>query len=263
MLKKLLKYDLRTNFKFLAIFYVLALIFAILTRICFTNNETLAVQILGQIFNGTTIAMIVNILINNLMRLWVFFKRNLYGDEGYLMQTLPVKRACLFSAKYLTGLLTMTVSFLVIIAVLAIAYLTPESYEGLKIALSGMAEMMDSTAVVMILAICGLIFLEFLAILLAGFLGIIVGHQRLTNRTAWSVLFGFAFYLAMQQIVGIGIVILAIVNPEARETLFTKNTIPELNVLKPMILIAIIAYSIDLAAGYFIGQKIFKKIDLD
>lgn len=256
MLGKLLKYDLKANFKFLSIFYVLALISAVLTRICFSNAETLAVQILGYVFNGLTISMIANILINNLMRVWVYFKKNLYGDEGYLMHTLPVKRRDLFASKYLMGFLTMLGSTLVVIVTLAIAYLTPESFEMIKVWLSGMEEM--------IIPMTLLIFLEFLAMILAGFLGIITGHRKLTNRTGFSVLFGFVFYLAMQQIVGIGIVILSMIKPEVREALFTSfNITPTLDIMRPMIVTAIIVYTFDYIAGYYIAQKSFKKIDLD
>ena len=68
----------------------------------------------------------------------------------------------------------------------------------------------------------------------------------------------------MQQIVGIGIVILSVVKPEVREALFTTpNIVPALDIIKPMIATAIIVYIIDLISGYFIAQKCFKKIDLD
>ena len=67
MLGKLLKYDLKATFKFLAIFYTLAIVFAIITRILFANNNSLFLTILAYVFNGATIAMIANILINNLI----------------------------------------------------------------------------------------------------------------------------------------------------------------------------------------------------
>ena len=176
MLRKLLKYDLRANFKFMLIFYSLALLFAALTRLCFAHADTLVVQILAYVLNGATIAMIANIVINNLMRLWVYFKRNLYSDEGYLMHTLPVRRADLFTAKFLMGLITMVVSIVVILATLAIAYLTPENFEALRTWLVPMTEAMDSTIIKTMFAIIVLVAMEIFAIILAGFMGIILGH---------------------------------------------------------------------------------------
>ena len=83
MLKKLLKYDLKSMFKFLIVFYSLSIFFAILTRIFLNINNSFMMNIIGQICSGTTIAMVANILINNTIRLWVRFKNNFYGDECY------------------------------------------------------------------------------------------------------------------------------------------------------------------------------------
>ena len=82
MLKKLLKYELKNIFKFLVIFYSLSIFFSILTRIFLSIENSFIMNILGQITSGATISMMFSILINNLMRLWVRFKNNLYGDES-------------------------------------------------------------------------------------------------------------------------------------------------------------------------------------
>jgi len=257
MLRKLLKYDLRATLNFfLWLFYGLAILFAILTRICFSRADILIVQILAQIFNGATISMIANILINNLMRIWVYFKQNLYGDEGYLMQTLPVSRRDLLKSKYLTGIFSMCVSVLVIIATLLIAYLTPESFEAIR-GIFG-----DNATILTVVLLVVLILLELVAMLAAGLMGIILGHQKLNNRTAWSVLFGFVCYLGMQQVVGIGIAILALINPAIGEALLS-NSLPEFEILEPMLVVAAIIYVVDIIGGYFLARKWFRKVDLD
>ena len=84
MLKKLLKYDLQKTYKILIIFYSLSIFFSILTRIFLSIENSFILNIIGKICGGVTISMIFNILINNLMRLWVDFKNNLYKDESYL-----------------------------------------------------------------------------------------------------------------------------------------------------------------------------------
>lgn len=92
MLKKLLKYDLKSIYKVLIVFYSLSLFFAILTRIFLNIENSFIMDVIGKVCSGTTIAMIFNILINNLMRLWVRFNGNLYGDESYLTHTLPCNK---------------------------------------------------------------------------------------------------------------------------------------------------------------------------
>ncbi len=264
MLSKLLKYDLKANFKFLAIFYVLALVFAVGTRILFAVSDSLFLTILAYIFNGTTIAMIANILINNLMRLWVYFKGNLYGDEGYLMHTLPVPRKCLYTSKFLMGLITLIASTVVIVATMAIAWLTPESFEGLKNLLAPMAEILDSTAIKIVLLMIFVVFLEIFVMLISGYTGIILGFKKLTNRVGWSVLFGFICYIVIQLIILAGMFILAGVNPEIGEPLFSnEQLIPDISVLKPVYILSIILYLVLIVIDSVLAQKWFKKIDLD
>ena len=67
MLKKLLKYDLKWVFKVVIVFYLLALFFAVLTRLFFGINNSFMMNIVAQICSGTTISMIVSIIINNIM----------------------------------------------------------------------------------------------------------------------------------------------------------------------------------------------------
>ena len=264
MLSKLLKYDLKANFKFLAIFYVLALVFAVGTRILFAVSDSLFLTILAYIFNGTTIAMIANILINNLMRLWVYFKGNLYGDEGYLMHTLPVPRRCLYVSKFLMGLITLAASAVVIVATMAIAWLTPESFEGLKNFLSGAADVLDSTVIEIVILVLLVVFLEILVMLLSGYTGIILGFKKLTNRTGWSVLFGFICYVVIQLVILAGVFILAGVNPEIGEPLLSnEQLIPDISVLKPVYILSIILYVILIAINFILSEKWFRKIDLD
>ena len=81
MLKKLLKYDLIYKYKVLIIFYVISIIVSILTRITTMDNPSLAILVINKILCGTVIAFVVNIIVNTLMRSWVRFKSNVYGDE--------------------------------------------------------------------------------------------------------------------------------------------------------------------------------------
>ena len=127
MLKKLLKYDLEYNYKILVIFYLLAIFFAVFTRICFSIENSFIMNIIGKICSGTTIAMIFNILINNLMRLWVRFKYNFYGDESYLTHTLPIDRKTQYLSKTLASIITLFSSVLVIALTLFIAYYSKEN----------------------------------------------------------------------------------------------------------------------------------------
>ena len=121
MLKKLLKYDLQYIFKFIIIFYSLALFFGILTRIFLNIENSFVLNIIGQVCSGALISMIFSIIINNLMRLWVRFRTNFYGDESYLTHTLPIDKKTLYLSKIITAIVTLFVSIIVIFLTFFIA----------------------------------------------------------------------------------------------------------------------------------------------
>ena len=122
MLNKLLKYDLKWCYKALIIFYILSLVFASLTRVFFSIDDSLIFYIVGKITLGITISLLASILINNILRLWARFIKNLYGDEAYLTHTLPVYKKDLFLSKVLSSLITLFTSTIFIIVSLFIMY---------------------------------------------------------------------------------------------------------------------------------------------
>ena len=113
MLNKLLKYDLKYMIKNMAIFYILSIFFAITTRILFYMEQSVIINIIGQISVGCMFAMIVNTLINTMMRSWVRFRDSLYKDESYLTHTLPVTKNNLYNSKFIQTLIFFFISFIV------------------------------------------------------------------------------------------------------------------------------------------------------
>ena len=258
MLKKLLKYDLENIFKFLVIFYSLALFFGVLTRIFLNIEDSFIMNIIGQVCSGVTISMIFNILINNLMRLWVRFKHNFYGDESYLTHTLPVMKKTLYLSKVLTAIITLFTSVLVIGITLFVAYYSKEFIETLKNILLPIANTYNSTVIKILLAFLFVFFLEFANALQSGYTGIILGHKMNNTKTGFSVLYGFGTYTLTQIFALLMIFIVAIFNQDIMNLFFT-NEIINVDMIKVIIYLAIIIYTITLIAGYIINLKLFKK----
>ena len=264
MLGKLLKYDLRSRFQHLMVFYGLAVFFAILTRVLFLVQGSVFWNVVGHVMSGTTIAMMINIVINNLMWLWVRFKANLYGDESYLTHTLPVKRSDLYLSKFLTGVITVLTSTAVIVGVIMLAYYTPENFAEFKAMLMPFVEAMDMAVVKVGLVLVLIVFLEILAVLMAGYLGIILGHRMLTNRTAWSIGFGLIVYMATQTVVMAGILILSLMNAGVYDLVFSGNeVILDAGAFKVIAVVVSILYIVMIGVNYFISQKAFQKIDVE
>lgn len=264
MLGKLLKYDLRSRFRHLMVFYGLAVFFAILTRVLFLVQGSVFWNVVGHVMSGTTIAMMINIVINNLMWLWVRFKANLYGDESYLTHTLPVKRSDLYLSKFLTGAITVLTSTAVIVGVIMLAYYTPESFAEFRTMLMPFIEAMDMTVVKVGLVLVLIVFLEILAALVAGYLGIILGHRMLTNRTAWSVGFGFLVYLIMQVVVMVGILILSLMDAGVHDLLFSGDgAILDVGAFKAVAIVVSILYIMMIGVNYWVSQWVFRKVDVE
>lgn len=258
MLKKLLKYDLKSMFKGLFIFYSLSLFFGVLTRIFFSIEASFIMNIIAKVCSGVSISMIFNILINNLMRLWGRFKQNLYGDESYLTHTLPVDKKTLYLSKILTAIITLFVSIIVISLTLFIAYYSKENIEIIKTILLPVADAYNSTIIKILFAILFVFFLEFANILQSGYTGIITGHRKNNNKTGFSVLFGFVVYMITQFFSLLMIFITGLFNSDIMNLFFT-NEIININMIKVIIYIAIIIYTISLFVIYFVNLKLFKK----
>ena len=220
MLKKLIRYDLESIFKFLIIFYSLSIFFAILTRIFLNIDNSLIMSIIGKICSGISISMIVNILINNLMRLWVRFKNNLYGDESYLTHTLPIDKKTLYLSKVTTSVITLFTSIIVIALTLYIAYYSKENIQTLKNILLPIANAYGSTILKILSAFLFVFFLEFANALQSGYTGIILGHKMNGTKTGLSVLFGFISYMITQVFALLLIFIVALFNSDLMNLFF-------------------------------------------
>ena len=257
MLTKLLKYDLKSIFKLLVIFYTLAMFFGILTRVLHSENSLL-LEILGEICQGAAISMMCSAVINNLMRMWVLFKIRFYGDESYLTHTLPVEKRTHYLSKILTAIITLLVSFALIFLVLFTAYYSKENLIFIKNILFPVAEAYDSTILGIITLLVFVLFLEFLNILQCGFTGIILGHRRNAAKTGFSVLFGFLTFMVSQTIVIAILFIIALFNNNFMN-LFITNSLPDIQTVKSMIFISVFSYSFVSALICFVNIRLFKK----
>ena len=200
---------------------------------------------------------VFNILINNVMRLWVRFKSNFYGDESYLTHTLPVDKKTLYLSKALDGVISLFISVLVIALALFIAYYSKENIELLKNLLLSVADIMGCSVIKIILAFLFICFLEIANMVQAGFCGIILGHKMNNMKTGFSVLYGFLCYMATQVFVLIIIFITGLFNKDIMNLFFT-NEIVNIEMIKFIIYLAIVIYTVTLFIGYIINVKLFK-----
>lgn len=258
MLKKLLKYDLKNVYKVLVVFYLLSFFFAVLTRLFLYVDNSFIFEIIGKICSGTTIAMFFNIIINNMMRLWVRFKTNFYSDESYLTHTLPVDKKTLYLSKTLTSIITLITSALVICLSLFIAYYSKENILLVKNLLLPLATVYDSTIIAIILEFILVLFLEIMNMIQSGYVGIVLGHKRNNNKMAFSILFGFITYLLTQVFVILVVFLFALFNQDLMNLFYTVDVL-SISTIKTCIYLAIFVYTLNIFILYFVNIKLFNK----
>ena len=258
MLKKLLKYDLKHIFKFLIIFYTLALVFSLFSRAFSLIGNSLFAEIMSEIFKGAAISMMFSILINNIMRFWVRFTGNFYGDESYLTHTLPVKKSSLYLSKFFASLISMFVSFIVIFISFLTVFYSKALLDMIKTIIVPIADSFNVSVMGLITAFVFILFLEFFNVLQCGFTGIILGHRKNSSKSGFSVLFGLIVGLLSQAIIVIFLLIIALFNSEVMN-MFITNSLPSFSAVKMVVILSICAYSFLVAAGCFINIKLFKK----
>ena len=257
MLGKLLKYDLKWCFKPLVVFYILAIIFSIITRMIESVDQTLILLIMDKICSGVVIAMLINILINCLMRNWVRFERNIYKDESYLTHTLPVSKNKIYLSKILTAIITLFISFIIIVICLAIVCLNDITWYSLKLSLEQSAIFLNSSPLSLIIVLIITIFFEFLFMILSGILGIVIGHRSNNMKIVKSILIGMGIYMGLS-LFSLAIIYMAgILSPDIMSVF--NNIKVSSNAIKSIMIIGIFVYAIYNLIIYFVGNALLNK----
>ena len=258
MLKKLLKYDLKYMIKNMIVFYILAIFFAIVTRILFSLDETVMIKIISQISVGCMFAMIGNTLINTVMRSWIRFKDSLYKDESYLTHTLPVTKNDIYNSKFIQTLIFFIVGFIVIVIALFITYYTKERWILIKGLVDKITTGLEFNTFTFIISFLAVIFLEVFNAIQCGFLGIILGHRHNYAKVGFSVAYGFGAYLVSQSLVLLLMYITGFFYSGIMD-LFKNNILLDTTSFKLLIIISIILYIVIIIIMNLVCKKLLNK----
>ena len=107
---KLLKYELKSTAKFFVPMYIAILAITTLNSIFIRKDVFIEAQgIINMVIGGLFIAITTLTIVIIVKR----FKKNLLGDEGYLMFTLPVKSSSLILSKYISALIWVLLTIIV------------------------------------------------------------------------------------------------------------------------------------------------------
>ncbi len=210
MLKKLLKYDLRANMKIFLFVWPAILLFSLLERLIIqarsaTTSSKILVGATVTIYILGVIAACVFALVISVVR----FYSGLLRNEGYLMFTLPVKPWQLIVSKFLTALLTITVTTVLSVVCSIILFTgAKEFFQGLFYLFHNLRNEMSPFSYFL----CVLLFF---AAISAGILQIYaacsIGHLANRHRILLSVLSFYAIQAVLQIVAAVVFVVLTTV----------------------------------------------------
>jgi len=242
MLSKLLKYDLKYMIKNMSIFYILAVFFAITTRILFNIEQSVIINIIGQISVGCMFAMVANILINTVMRSWVRFRDSLYKDEAYLTHTLPVTKNELYNSKFIQTLIFFFIGFIIVLLSLFITYYSKDNWVAITNYIKTITTGLNMNTLFFILMTITLVFLEVFNAIQCGFYGMILGHKKNNGKLGYSVFFGFIIYLLAQGLVLALVFVYGLFDSSVMELFKTATVSIDVDAFKILAIVASLLY---------------------
>ena len=258
MLNKLLKYDLKWIYKVIVVFYILGIVFALLTRIFSGIDNSLMFTILGKITSGAMISMLISALINGLLRSWVRFVNNIYKDESYLTHTLPVKKSNIYLSKVLMALIVSFTSMVLAIICIFIAYYSKSNMEGLKTFLKLAADSYDTSVFSLILSVAVVLLLEITFIILIGYSAIIIGHRASQGKMAKSAILGIVLYMATSSFTLLIVFIIGLFNKGIMNIINTTEIV-NVSAIKSVMYIGMIIYLLYNVLYFILGKIMFEK----
>ena len=256
MLSKLFKYDFKWMTKVTYIYALILVVISIALKIVESVDQTFLLVILDKILVSMFISCVVSILLTCSIRIWVRFINNFYKDESYLTHTLPVTKNELFNSKVLAGICSLLLSVLLIVACLAFVYLNKSTIEELKMMWDSLVATYNSVfAVLFVIGLVLLIILEIIYIMMAGILGITIGHRSNNFKMVKSIAVGLISYgLLSAMSLGVIGIVSKIIDYD-----IIGNGFPSMNYLIGVGSAGLAVYLIYNIVYYLIAKKVFNK----
>jgi len=212
MLGKVLKYDFKYMGKMLIPLYLLTIVMCSLTRgLVFLSDKFRIFEILSFFTNVGGLILIVASLALTLVMVVRRFYTNLFKEEGYLTNVLPVKINTHIISKFICALVFNILAVLVVVGSLAIMYYSLDLSENIRMILDMFGEFIPCFLVYVVLA------LQAYEMLICAAYSL--GQTQSKNKIQYAVIFGIGLYSIAQVMGVIGIGILLLIKPNCLELL--------------------------------------------
>lgn len=226
MLGKLIKYEYRATARTFIPIYIALLLVAIINRVFRIRNIDVAWGISTIVLVGLFIALGVLTIIVIIER----FNKNLLGDEGYLMFTLPVKSEQLIVSKLIISIVWTIVSgiiaFITFLILLGEVSLFNEFFINWNIIWRGytiiVQEQMQVSSPILFIAMMGAIsLLSYISFIFEIYLSLAAAQLPIFNKN--RVIVGFVTFFIINVVLSIGSQLLEIIIPDQMVNTFASS----------------------------------------
>lgn len=247
MLRKLLKYDFKAMFNVLLPVYAVLIFLSLFNRLAeFLSDKLSILQIPASFISVIYVIVLIGTPIATFIIAITRYYKNLAGDEGYLMHTLPVTKKDLVLSKLISYFVTLLVSVVVSLIGLFIGEYGIKFNSDTLNNIVNVIKAADTLTVILttITMIISIIFQQLLM-----YASIALGQKQNTNKVIYSIVFGIVLYNINQIISAVILLLPILFNRELFDKLNNNNMVP--SVLNGY-LGASIVISILFVFGYFL-----------
>lgn len=215
MLGKLLKHELKATSRLLIPLYLILIGISLLNRIMlsFQDVNWMMMFISNLLTAGFLFILVAVFAVTTVIMITRFYK-NLIGDEGYLMFTLPVKPNQLITSKLIISVFWILIGIASVIVTLYITFATPERmdfiYQNLKDASEELRAAFGGSLSFVVAEMILLCIVSLFANILMLYLSIAIGQLFNGRRILGSFIAYIGIYTALQLflLIGVGVCIL-------------------------------------------------------
>lgn len=214
MLNKLLKYDLKFLGKSLFPFYGLLILLSLVTKL---SSLVVKSMPMFKTINIMSNIILVLLLIGTLFFTFIIqikrFYQNILKDEGYLTNTLPVKKSNIILSKLLSSFIFFILSIVVMVLSILIAYYNKSAIDSIVNYINQLILATGYSKITIYVYAIVLILFTYIHYLTTVYLSLLLGHMQNEHKILYSFVFGIVIYVALQILSSIGLVLLGIFNP--------------------------------------------------
>lgn len=207
MLTKVMKYDIKTQFKTLIPIYLILMGMTGLTILSsYLSNAIKPLSFLTGLMIAGVIIIIVITLIMTFFRSVQNFYQDFVTQRGYLVNTIPVKKSVLLTSKILTSMFTMIISVIVILIAIFILLLTLGAMPTISSFVGEVLATKELYVLEFIIFFASSLLLSYFSQLLMCFFAISLGQFRNTGKLIGAVSSWFLLYIGYEilSVVGLG-----------------------------------------------------------